>query len=141
MTKKNIEIRFVNKCSEEEIVKLYKAGGWWKENWSSSNINNMIKGSLVFAIAVDNNSGKTIGMGRVISDGVSDGYIQDLVVLPGYRDLGIGKKIVDKLVNHCLSKGIRWIGLIAEPGNENFFSTLGFKIMKNHLPMLFRFEE
>ncbi len=138
MSKENVEIIFVKKWPEEEIVKLYKAGGWWKENWSSSNINHIIKGSFAFAIAVDNNSGKTIGMGRVISDGVSDGYIQDLVVLPDCRDLGIGKKIVDKLVNHCLSKGIRWIGLIAEPGNENFFSTLGFKIMKNHLPMLYQ---
>lgn len=141
MQKQNIEIRFVNKWSEDEIVKLYKAGGWWKENWSSSNINQIIKGSFVFAIAVDNNSGKTIGMGRVISDGVSDGYIQDLVVLPDYRDTGIGKQMVDKLLNHCLSKGIQWIGLIAEPGNENFFSTLSFKIMENHSPMLYQPEE
>jgi len=141
MPKQNVKIRFVKKWSEEEIVKLYKAGGWWKKNWSSSNINHMIKGSFVFAIALDNNSGKTIGMGRVISDGVSDGYIQDLVVLQDYRDSGIGKKIVDKLVNHCLSKGIRWIGLIAEPGNENFFSILGFKIMEDHSPMLYQQEE
>lgn len=140
MTKNNLEIKFVKNWSEAEIAKLYKAGGWWKESWSSSNINNMIKGSFVFAIAIDDN-GKTIGMGRVLSDGISDGYIQDLVVLPEYRDLGIGKQIVNKLVNHCLSKGIRWIGLIAEPGNEIFFSSLGFKTMKNHTPMLFNFEE
>jgi ribosomal protein S18 acetylase RimI-like enzyme len=140
MTKKDIEIRFVNKWSVEEIVNLYKAGGWWKESWSSLYINNMIKGSFVFAIAIDDKD-KTIGMGRVLSDGISDGYIQDLVVLPKYRYLGIGKQIVNKLVNHCLSKGIRWIGLIAEPGNEIFFSSLGFKTMKNHTPMLYNHEE
>ena len=140
MAKQNVEIRFVNKWSEDEIVKLYKAGGWWKESWSSSNISYIIKGSFVFAIAVDS-KGRTIGMGRVLSDGVSDGYIQDLVVLQEYRDLGIGKQIVNKLLNHCLSKGIRWIGLIAEPGNEKFFYTLGFKTMKNHSPMLYNIEE
>jgi len=141
MQEHNVEIRFVKKWSEEEIVKLYKSGGWWKENWTTSNINQIIKGSFVFAIAVENNSGETIGMGRVLSDGVSDGYIQDLVVLPNYRDLGIGKQIVTKLLNHCLSKGIQWIGLIAEPGNEKFFSTMGFKTMKNHTPMLYYQEE
>lgn len=141
MEKQNIEIKFVDSWSKEEIIALYKAGGWWKETWSSSNIDLLIKGSNAFAVAVDLSSGRAIGMGRVISDDVSDAYIQDLVVLPEYRDHGVGKRIVNALLRRCLSKDIKWIGLIAEPGNEDFFSALGFKTMNNHLPMLYQLEE
>jgi len=136
-----IQIKFVKSWSTEEIVDLYKAGGWWKETWKSANIIDMIKGSFVFAIAIDKNSNKTVGMGRVISDGVSDGYIQDLVVIPEFRKLGVGKLIVNKLVDYCISEGLLWIGVIAEPGNERFFSSLNFKIMKKHIPMLYNLEE
>ncbi|UCD13304.1 MAG: GNAT family N-acetyltransferase [Thermoplasmatales archaeon] len=137
MPKQNVEIRFVDTWPKEEIVTLYKAGGWWKESWSSSGIDPMIKGSFAFAVVVDSSSCKAIGMGRIISDGVSDAYIQDLVVLPEYRGLYIGKRLLAALLHHCLSKGIQWIGLIAEPGNENFFSKQGFKPKSNHTPMLY----
>jgi ribosomal protein S18 acetylase RimI-like enzyme len=138
---KNIEIRFVKTWDEKDIINLYKAGGWWKESWSSINIRQMIKGSFVFAVAIDSTAETVIGMGRVISDGISDGYIQDLVVMRDYRHTGVGKMIVNKLIESCLSKDIKWIGLIAEPGNEMFFSSLNFKIMKKHTPMLYNIEE
>jgi GNAT superfamily N-acetyltransferase len=138
---KDIEIKFVDSWPEGEIIELYKAGGWWKETYDKSAIQSMIKGSFAFTIAVDKNSGRAIGMGRLISDGVSDAYIQDLVVLPTYRSYGIGKKLVNVLLDHCLSKGIVWVGLIAEPEQGGFYLPLGFKHMKNYIPMRYQTEE
>jgi len=136
--KQNIEIEFVSSWPEEEIVSLYKAGGWWKESYDKSTIKSMITGSFAFAVAVDKLSGKAIGMGRIISDGISDAYIQDFIILPKYRRQGIGKQLLNFLLEHCMSKGILWIGLIAEPGQENFYSSMGFKPMKNHTPMRYQ---
>lgn len=138
MNKVEIEIRFVDDWPKDEIVKLYKAGGWWKDSYNSSRIKPLIAGSFAFAVVIDNNSGKTIGMGRIISDGVSDAYIQDLVVLPEYRGKGVGKKLVNALLEYCISKKLIWIGLIAEPGQDEFYSSLGFKHMKNCVPMKYK---
>ncbi|MGA9100034.1 MAG: hypothetical protein WB392_14000 [Methanotrichaceae archaeon] len=41
--------------------------------------------SYLFAIAMDTITGRTIGIRRVISDGISNAYIQDLVILPLWR--------------------------------------------------------
>jgi ribosomal protein S18 acetylase RimI-like enzyme len=95
----------------------------------------LIKGSFAFAVAVEKVSNKAIGMGRVISDGVSDAYIQDLVVLPEYRNSGIGKKLAKTLLDFCLSKNILWIGLIAEPDQSGFYSNIGFKTLEKYTPM------
>ena len=133
MKEKNIKIKIVDSWSTVEIVKLYKVGGWWRESYSPSEIKSLIKGSFAFAVAI--HKGKAIGMGRLLSDGVSDAYIQDLVVLPEHRKNGIGGEIVKTLVKHCKSKGILWIGLIAEPNQDGFYSELGFKTMKDYTPM------
>jgi ribosomal protein S18 acetylase RimI-like enzyme len=141
MDKKQIDVRLVMTWPADEIVLLYKAGGWWKDSYDKTGIPELISRSFAFAIAIDRDTGKSIGMGRVLSDGVSDAYIQDLVVLPTYRGQSIGKKIVQKLIDFCLSKGITWIGLIAEPGSSKFYTTLGFKTMDQYIPMLFTREK
>jgi len=134
------EIRFVKHWNTNEIVNLYKAGGWWKDNYSPSDIDLVIKGSFAFALAIEISSGKAIGMGRLISDGVSDAYIQDLVILKEYRGIGIGTKIVKSLIEKCNNKNIQWLALIAEPNQSEFYLPLGFKTMENYTPMKFNIE-
>ena len=77
--------------AEEQIVDLYRAAGWWKEEMDASKINDLIRGSFLFAVAIDISTGRAVGMGRVISDGIADAYIQDLVVLGRLEELGCGE--------------------------------------------------
>jgi len=134
----NIEIRHVESWNVDEIADLYRAGGWWKEEWDPEGIRPLITGSLVFAVAIDDKTSRTVGMGRLISDGVSDGYIQDLVVHPQYRKCGVGSRLVSLLVAEGKARGLGWIGLIAEPGSEHFYRSLGFQPMQGHIPMIYK---
>ncbi|HUW86203.1 MAG TPA: GNAT family N-acetyltransferase [Methanoregula sp.] len=134
----NKSVQLVYSWDEGEIADLYRASGWWKEEYDPGELYHLIRGSFLFAVAVDKKTGRAVGTGRVISDGVSDGYIQDLVVLPEYRGTGIGTQIVSTLVKKCIERGISWIGLIAEPDTEKFYLPLGFHPMEGHTPLLFR---
>jgi ribosomal protein S18 acetylase RimI-like enzyme len=134
----DIAIQLVQTWNVGEIANLYRAGGWWKEEYDQRELPRLIRGSFLFAVAVDRKTGHAVGMGRVISDGVSDGYIQDLVVLPEYRKTGIGAQIVSILVKKCVERGISWIGLIAEPDTEKFYLPFGFHPMEGHVPLKFR---
>jgi GNAT superfamily N-acetyltransferase len=134
----NIAIQLVHLWDEVEIANLYRAGGWWKDEYDPKELPRLIQGSFLFAVAVNIKTGRAVGMGRVISDGVSDGYIQDLVVLPEYRKTGIGTQIVSTLVKKCVELGISWIGLIAEPDTEKFYLPFGFHPMEGHTPLIFR---
>ena len=77
-----------------------------------------------------------IGVGRAISDGASDSYLQDITVKKSYRGKGIGSRIIDLLVEHLNRDGLKWIGLIAERGSHGFYDRLGFNKMPNSIPML-----
>ena len=134
----DIAIQIVLSWDVVEIANLYRAGGWWKEEYDQRELPRLIRGSFLFAVAVERKTGHAVGMGRVISDGVSDGYIQDLVVLPENRKTGIGTQIVSTLVKKCVERGISWIGLIAEPDTEKFYLPFGFHPMEGHVPLIFR---
>ena len=103
MSTETIQIHLVTSWSTKDIITLYKAGGWWKESYNPTLVSQMIAGSFRFAVAVDTTTQATIGMGRVISDGISDAYIQDVIVLPKYRHKGIGHSLITRLVNECLT--------------------------------------
>lgn len=68
-----------------------------------------------------------IGAGRALADGIDCSYICDVAVYPEYQGLGLGKKIVQALVqfSHQHTKII----LYANPGKEGFYSKLGFMEM------------
>jgi spermidine synthase len=134
-----IEIKFVETVNEQEFIALYKDAGWWLEeyNENTSFIANLVTDSHLFAAAFKND-GTMIGMGRVISDGCSDAYIQDVVVLREFRSKGIGGKIISTITSKLTEEGIDWIGLIGEPGTESFYEKLGFNTLKNHIPMKYK---
>lgn len=124
---KSIRYEVIRSAPAEEIIALYRAGGWWNESdaWRRS-LAATIEGSFCFLVArLDD--GRIVGMGRAISDGVSDAYVQDVVVLNEYRGQGIGAEIVRRIVEFCRDKGLEWVGLVAEPGTKDFYGRLGFR--------------
>ena len=121
----------------EDIVALYCSAGWWDGNADAATvIDPLFTGSFAVVVAYDKDN-RAVGMGRLISDGAADAYIQDVVVDPRCRGQGIGKRIVRLLIDTCRQAGITWIALIAEPGSNTFYTSLGFMPMENHLPMLY----
>ncbi|HON56788.1 MAG TPA: GNAT family N-acetyltransferase [bacterium] len=119
-----------------ELYEFYRALNWWadSEPFNLDILQAIVQNSFCFAAAFDNNN-KLIGIGRCLSDGASDAYIQDVGVLEKYRGKGIGKKIIELLINHLRSKNINWISLIAEPNAAEFYYQFGFEIMKDYTPL------
>ena len=72
-------------------------------------------------------SGKLVGVGRALADGVDCSYICDVAVLPSHQGTGLGKQIVARLVG--LSRSHKKIILYAVPGKEPFYRKFGFKRM------------
>jgi len=133
------DIQVVTEWDTGEILTLYHSAGWWRDSRDRpSEIPALIRGSFVFVVAVERASGKAVGMGRAISDGVSDAYIQDLVVLPGYKGRGIGRAMLRKILAVCEERGIGWIGLIAEKKTDDFYRRLGFVVEEGDVPMMYR---
>lgn len=133
----NISYQIVKEADSAAILHLYRAAGWWQMDENPEylkTVDAIIANSFCFVIALEQN--KIIGMGRAISDGVSDAYIQDVTVYESYRGKGIGKQIIRTLVGFLQDHQLQWIGLISEPGYEGFYTSLGFGVMQGYTPFL-----
>lgn len=68
-----------------------------------------------------------IGFGRAISDGEYQAAVYDVAVLPTVQGKGIGKVIMQSILDQLPNCNII---LYATPGMEGFYKKLGFRPMK-----------
>jgi ribosomal protein S18 acetylase RimI-like enzyme len=68
-----------------------------------------------------------LGFGRAISDGEYQGAIYDVAVLPEAQGKGIGKIIIQTILEKLPNCNLI---LYATPGMEGFYKKLGFGLMK-----------
>ena len=69
-------------------------------------------------------NGKLVAAGRALADGADCSYICDVAVLPSHQGSGLGKALVQRLIDD--SKGYKKIILYSVPGKESFYKKLGF---------------
>lgn len=126
------------------ILALYRTAGWWQTAGTTARdraqVRGIVGGSYCFLLATTSSGHEPqiIGMGRSISDGASDAYIQDVVVASSHRGRGIATRIIERIVQRLQGDGIEWIGLIAERNTQNLYRPLGFTPMTDATPMIYR---
>ncbi|MFC6346801.1 GNAT family N-acetyltransferase [Vagococcus carniphilus] len=110
--------------SIEELEKLYTALNWNQIGLTRDELNQMVAGSW-YSIFVYKEA-NLIGTGRIISDGIITGLICGVGVLPLYQGQGVGKKIIEKLVNECEKNRI-FPQLMCDKSLISFYESIGFK--------------
>lgn len=71
-----------------------------------------------------------VGFGRAISDGAYQAALYDIVVIPAYQKMGIGRMIMETILRKVSTCNAI---LYANPGKEGFYARFGFRLMKTGL--------
>ena len=67
-----------------------------------------------------------IGYIDCVSNGVTDAYIQDLMVHPDYQGRGIGTDLMKKMIDYLKKKHIYMISVVFEEKLKPFYEKFGF---------------
>ncbi|PON74610.1 FkbH domain containing protein [Parasponia andersonii] len=69
---------------------------------------------------------RPVAFARATGDGVFNAIIWDVVVDPSFQGIGLGKAVMERLLEELLEKGITNIALYSEPRVLGFYRPMGF---------------
>lgn len=126
-----MDVKYTNQISVSDYNLLRKAVDWSEIEGRQAKAG--IENSAFLISAVQNN--KTIGLARVVSDGGYIAIVVDVIVLPEYQGNGIGKTMMQKVMEHLhnsLQEGQRmFVNLMAAKDMETFYTQFGFETRPN----------
>lgn len=108
----------------DEVLGLYESVGWSAYTRDPERLMAALAGSTAVFSARDE-GGQLVGLARILSDGASVTFVQDILVAPGRHRSGVGSLLMDAV--HEASQGIRQLVLLTdnEPGQRAFYEANG----------------
>lgn len=112
--------------NEQEILPLYESVGWINYTKNPRMLKDAYLHSLrTCAAYVDN---RLVGVIRVVGDGFSVVFVQDLLVYPEYQGQGIGTVLLKKIMEEY--HGVYQLHLLTDNTEKTvaFYKSLGFSM-------------
>lgn len=110
----------------EDISYLYNDVGWSSYTKDIDSLIKSIKNSLKVISVWDKDL--LVGLIRVVGDGHSIIYIQDILILQKYQNRGIGKRLIEIILDKY--KNVRQKVLLTDKEEKNilFYKKVGFSM-------------
>ncbi|NEU71483.1 GNAT family N-acetyltransferase [Hassallia byssoidea VB512170] len=134
--------RIVSQLTENqisELLDLYK-NEFWSNQRTLEDVVRMLAASDIIIGLVDENE-NLIGFTRVLTDFVYRAIIFDVIIKPTHRNMKLGSKLMDAVINHPQLKSIEWIALCCLPEMIPYYQRWGFTSELVKMQLMFRINQ
>ena len=114
----------------EDVLHLYQAVGWTNYTHQPQMLEQALSHSLVIYLALDGDA--VVGLIRLVGDGFSSVFVQDLIVLPSYQRQGIGSSLMKEALKDY--KDASQVQLVTEETERTleFYRFMGFETLSTY---------
>ncbi|EGV11944.1 acetyltransferase, GNAT family [Streptococcus infantis X] len=125
-----IKITKESSVSIDDVLHLYQAVGWTNYTNQLQMLEQALSHSLATYLARDGEA--IVGLVRLVGDGFSSVFVQDLIVLPSYQRQGIGSNLMKEALADY--KDAYQIQLVTEQTEKTlgFYRSLGFETLSTY---------
>ena len=115
--------------SIDDVLQLYQAVGWTNYTNQPQMLAQALSHSLAIYLARDGE--EIVGLVRLVGDGFSSVFVQDLLVLPSYQRQGIGSSLMKQALADY--KDAYQVQLATEETEKTlgFYRSLGFETLSS----------
>lgn len=131
------DVEYVTRTTDLESVRKDGFFVGWPNPPSDVTLERLIRGSAHVVAAVDRSANRLVGFVTAVSDGVLCAYIPLLEVLPEYQGRGIGKELMQRMLDTL--SGHYMIDLLCDERMQTHYERLGMK--HAHGMMIRRYEK
>ncbi len=119
-----MRIQVYKNYNENEILRLYDSVGWTAYTSAPEKLRKGFENSLLILAAYDGDSLQ--GIIRVVGDGNTVVFVQDILVFPEYQRQGIGSALLQAILDRY--HDVRQIELATDdtPKTKAFYKSMGF---------------
>ena len=116
--------------SIDDVLPLYQAVDWTNYTNQPQMLEKALSHSLATYLARDGE--KIVGLVRLVGDGFSSVFVQDLIVLPSYQRQGIGSNLMKEALADY--KGAYQVQLATDESEKTlaFYRSLGFETLSTY---------
>lgn len=120
----DIAIKEYENYNETEILELYKSVGWSGYYDHPETLKAAFEGSLCILGAYA--GGELVGLCRVVGDGSTVVFLQDILAKPKYQRQGIGRRLIAAVLARY--RNVRQLYLVTDdlPATVGFYKAVGF---------------
>lgn len=124
-----IKITKETSVSIDDVLHLYQAVGWTNYTNQPQMLAKALSHSLATYLAHDGE--KIVSLVRLVGDGFSSVFVQDLIVLPSYQRQGIGSSMMKQALADY--KDAYQVQLATEESEKTlgFYRSLGFETLSS----------
>ena len=125
-----IKITKESSVSIDDVLYLYQAVGWTNYTNQPQMLEQALSHSLATYLARDGE--EIVGLVRLVGDGFSSVFVQDLIVLPSYQRQGVGSNLMKEALADY--KDAYQIQLVTEQTEKTlgFYRSLGFETLSTY---------
>ena len=116
-------VRKIDFSEIEKVRTLLASHGWADRVGDEDRFYMLVDNSTVANVAVVHR--RVVGFVRAITDRLSNGYISMLIVDPAYRKQGIGRALINSIIEFGRPE-VTWLLRAGREGAPEFFDALGF---------------
>ncbi len=120
-----MEIKRITKYDETQILPLYSSVGWTAYTDMPDALRMGFENSLLTLGAYENQ--KLLGLIRLVGDGHTIVFIQDILIFPEYQRQGIGRMLIEAVL--LAYSHVRQIQLTTDgtQKTKQFYQSVGFR--------------
>ncbi|MET0990885.1 MAG: GNAT family N-acetyltransferase [Lacisediminihabitans sp.] len=111
------------------VLDLYAAVGWTAYTKAPDVLQRALAGSSTVLIETEpevHGTERVLGLARVVSDGATICYLQDVVVHPSVRRTGLGSRLVTAVLEPYAAVRQKVLLTDDEAGQKAFYEALGY---------------
>ncbi|MGA3032739.1 MAG: GNAT family N-acetyltransferase [Terracidiphilus sp.] len=120
----------------EFIHGFLSRSSYWAQDRSRAAVEKTIQHSMCFGVF---DKAKQIAFGRLVTDCVAFGYLADVFVAPEYRGKGVGKILLNAIVNDPIVRDLTVV-LLRTKDAHSLYKQFGFASLRNVEEMMGRYK-
>ncbi|MFN3193082.1 MAG: GNAT family N-acetyltransferase [Aureliella sp.] len=122
MNQEKYEISTDRNRLDIHLIHDFLSNSYWAQGIERNQVEDSIAGSLCFGVYCGE---RQIGFARVITDGVTFGYLADVFVVEPYRNQGVGRLLTQNIVEHPRLRELRRL-LLFTVDAHHLYAKFGF---------------